>query len=72
MPQCYIALWHEIVWPKVLKQYGGDINKGSILDKKVTTTNSELEQWRKFGPAWSWMTLSKAAREQEWEIEANG
>jgi len=54
-----------------LKQYGGNINKGSILDKKVTTTNSELERWRKLGPAWSWMALSKEARQQEWEIQKN-
>ena len=34
MPQCYLELWHRIVWAKALKEYGGDTIKGSILDKK--------------------------------------
>jgi len=76
MPQCYIELWFEIKWPEILKKYGGNANKSSILSAKVASANSELERWRKFGPAWSWSELSKEAREQEWEIqqerEANG
>ncbi len=71
MPQCYLELWHRIVWPMALKKYGGDTNRGSILDRNVTT-NSQLERIRQFGPSWSWMALSKAAKNQEWEIEADG
>jgi len=69
MPQCYIELWFEIKWPSILKKYGGNANKSSILSAKVTTTNTELERWRKFGPAWSWSALSEAARQQEWQIQ---
>ena len=76
MPQCYIELWFEIKWPEILKKYGGNANKSSILSAKVASANTELERWRKFGPAWSWSELSEAARQQEWEIqqerEANG
>ena len=72
MPQCYLELWHRIVWPLALKKYGGDTIKGSILDKKVLTTNSQLERIKQFGPAWSWMSLSPQAKAEEWELEANG
>ncbi len=72
MSQCYLELWHQIVWPKVLKDHGGDTIKGSILDKKVLTTNSQLERFKQFGPAWSWMSLSEAAKNQEWAIDADG
>ena len=71
MSQCYLELWHRIVWPMALKKYGGDANRGSILDRKVTT-NSQLERIRQFGPTWSWMALSREAQNQEWEIEADG
>ncbi len=71
MPQCYLELWHRIVWPMALKKYGGDANRGNILDGKVTT-NSQLERIRQFGPTWSWMALSKAAKEQEWQLDADG
>jgi len=54
-----------------LKKYGGDANRGSILVGKVTT-NSQLERIRQFGPTWSWMALSKAAKEQEWQLDADG
>ena len=70
MPQCYLESWQRIVWPKVLKKHGGDNLKGSILDKKVLSTNTELERIKKFGPAWSWMALSKAAKAQEWRLES--
>ena len=69
MPQCYIELWFEIKWPEILKKYGGNANKSSILSAKVASANTELERWRKFGPAWSWMALSEAARQQEWQIQ---
>ena len=72
MPQCYLELWHRIVWPMALKKYGGDTIKGSILDKKVLTTNSQLERIKQFGPAWSWMSLSPQAKAEEWELESNG
>ncbi len=73
MPQCYLDLWHEDVWPHVLKVHGGDTNKGSILDRrKVSTTNDKLERIKRFGPTWSWMSLSDAAQEQEWELDADG
>ena len=72
MPQCYLDLWHKEVWPHVLKVHGGGTNKGSILDRKVITTNSKLERIKRFGPTWSWMSLSKAAREQEWQLDADG
>ena len=72
MPQCYLELWHRIVLPMALKKYGGDTIKGSILDKKVATTNSQLERIKQFGPAWSWMSLSEAAKNQEWAIDADG
>ena len=72
MPQCYLELWHRIVWPMALKKYGGDVNKGSILDKQKASTNSQLERIKQFGPTWSWMSLSEAAKNQEWAIEANG
>jgi hypothetical protein len=72
MPQCYLELWHQIVWPKVLKDHGGDTIKGSILDKKVITTNSQLERIKQFGPTWSCMALSKAAKAQEWQLDADG
>jgi len=72
MPQCYLELWHRIVWPMALKKYGGDTIKGSILDKKVLTTNPQLERIKQFGPAWSWMSLSPQAKAEEWELEANG
>jgi len=72
MPQCYLELWHQIVWPKVLKDHGGDTIKGSILDKKVITTNSQLERIKQFGPTWSWMALSKGAKAQEWQLDADG
>ena len=72
MPQCYLELWQCIVWPMALKKYGGDTIKGSILDKKVITTNIKLERIRQFGPTWSWMALSKAAKEQEWQLDADG
>ena len=52
-----------------VKKYGGDTIKGSILDKKVITTNIKLERIRQFGPSWSWMSLSREAKNQEWEIE---
>ena len=71
MSQCYLELWHRIVWPMALKKYGGDANRGSFLDGKVTT-NSQLERIRQFGPTWSWMALSKAAKEQEWQLDADG
>ena len=71
MPQCYLELWHRIVWPMALKEYGGDMNKGSILAKKVSTTNDKLERIKQFGPSWSWMSLSREAREQEWAIDAD-
>jgi hypothetical protein len=72
MPQCYLELWHRIVWPMALKKYGGDTNKGSILDKKVSTTNDKLKRIKQFGPTWSWMSLSREAQNQEWAIDANG
>ncbi len=72
MPQCYLELWHRIAWPMALKKYGGDTIKGSILDKKVLTTNSQLERIKQFGPAWSWMALSREAQNQEWAIDADG
>jgi len=72
MPQCYLELWHKEVWPHVLKVHGGDNLKGSILDRKVSTTNSRLERIKQFGPTWSWMSLSEAAKEQEWQIDADG
>ena len=72
MPQCYLELWHRMVWPKALKHHGGDDLKGSILDKKVLSTNTELERIKKFGPTWSWMALSPEAKEQEWELDAGG
>ena len=72
MPQCYLELWHRIAWPMALKKYGGDTIKGSILDKKVLTTNSQLERIKQFGPAWSWMSLSPQAKAEEWELESNG
>jgi hypothetical protein len=58
------------VWPKALKEYGGDNIKGSILDKKVSTTNPQLERIKQFGPTWSWMALSPEARREEWRIES--
>jgi len=70
MPQCYLELWHRIMWPKVLKEHG-DTNKGSILGEKVITTNRKLERIKQFGPSWSWMSLSREAREQEWAIDAD-
>lgn len=70
MPACYLELWHRIVWPKVLKKHGGDNLKGSVLDKKVTTTSTELERIKLYGPAWSWMALSPEAKEQEWRLES--
>ena len=70
MPQCYLELWHRIVWPKALKHHGGDDLKGSILDKKVLSTNTELERIKKFGPTWSWMALSPEAKAQEWRLES--
>ncbi len=72
MPQCYLELWHRIVWPMALKKYGGDVNKGSILDKKVSRTNSQLERIKQFGPTWSWMSLSPQAKAEEWELDADG
>ena len=70
MPQCYLELWHRIVWPKALKEHGGDILKGSILDKKVSTTNPQLERIKQFGPTWSWMALSPQAKAQELRLES--
>ena len=70
MPACYLELWQRIVWPKVLKKHGGDNLKGSILDKKVSTTSTELERIKLYGPAWSWMALSPEAKEQEWRLES--
>ena len=70
MPACYLEYWHEVVWPHVLKQHGGDTNKGSILDKKVSTTNPHLERIKQFGPTWSWMALSPEAKAQEWRLES--
>ena len=70
MPACYIELWHRIVWPKALNHHGGDNLKGSILDKKVISTNTELERIKKFGPTWSWMALSPEAKAQEWRLES--
>jgi len=70
-PQCYLELWHRIVWPMALKKYGGDTIKGSILDKKVSTTNDKLERIKQFGPSWSWMSLSREAQNQEWAIDAD-
>lgn len=70
MPACYLEYWHEVVWPHVLKQHGGDTNKGSILDKRKVSTNPELERIKKFGPTWNWMALSKAAKEQEWRLDS--
>ncbi len=72
MPQCYLELWHRIVWPMALKKYGGDVNKGSILDKQKASTNSQLERIKQFGPAWSWMSLSSEAKAQEWQLDADG
>ncbi len=72
MPQSYLELWHRIVWPMALKKYGGDTIKGSILDKKISTTNSQLERIKQFGPSWSWSALSRETQIQEWEIEADG
>jgi len=72
MPQCYLELWHQIVWPKVLKEHDGDTIKGSILVKKVITTNNKLERIKQFGPTWSWMALSKAAKAQECQLDADG
>ena len=72
MPACYLELWHRIVWPMALKEYGGDNLKGSILDKKVSTTNPQLERIKQFGPTWSWMALSPEAKAQEWELDAGG
>ena len=69
-PACYLELWQRIVWPKVLKKHGGDNLKGSILDKKVSTTNPQLERIKQFGPTWSWMALSPEAKEQEWRLES--
>ena len=63
MPACYLESWHRIIWPKVLKKYGSDNLKGSILDKKVTTTNPELERIRLYGPAWSWIALPQWAKD---------
>ena len=70
MPQCYLESWQRIVWPKVLKKHGGDNLKGSILDKKVLSTNTELERIKRFGPTWSWMALSPEAKAQEWRLES--
>ena len=70
MPQCYLESWQRIVWPKVLKKHSGDNLKGSILDKKVSTTNPQLERIKQFGPTWSWMALSPEAKEQEWRLES--
>ena len=70
MPACYLELWHRIVWPKALKHCGGDNLKGSILDKKVSTTNPQLERIKQFGPTWSWMALSPAARREELRLES--
>lgn len=70
MPQCYLESWQRIVWPKVLKKHGGDNLKGSILDKKVSTTNPQLERIKQFGPTWSWMALSPEAKAQEWRLES--
>ena len=70
MPACYLELWHRIVWPMALKEYGSDTIKGSILDKKVISTNTELERIKQFGPSWSWMALSPAARREEWRLES--
>ena len=70
MPQCYLESWQRIVWPKVLKKHGGDNLKGSVLDKKVSTTNPQLERIKKFGPTWSWMALSPEAKAQEWRLES--
>ncbi len=72
MPQCYLELWHRIVWPMALKKYGGDTIKGSILVKKVITTNNKLERIKQFGPTWSWMSLSPQAKAEEWELDADG
>jgi len=72
MSQCYLELWYQIVWPKVLKENGGDINKASILDIKVITSTDKLERIKQFGPSWSWMSLSREAKNQEWEIESDG
>jgi len=72
MSQCYLELWHQIVWSKVLKHHGDDTIKGCILDKKVITTNNKLERIKQFGPSWSWMSLSLEAKNQEWEIESDG
>jgi hypothetical protein len=66
MPQCYLESWQRIVWPKVLKKHGGDNLKGSVLDKKVTTTSTELERIKLYGPAWSWMALPPWARDAYW------
>ncbi len=71
MPQSYLESWHQIIWPKVLKVHGGDRNKGSILDKKVITTNSKLERIKQFGPSWSWMALAEVHKEAFWASEAN-
>ena len=70
MPQCYLESWQRIVWPKVLKKHGGDNLKGSILDKRVSTTSTELERIKLYGPAWSWMALSPAARREELRLES--
>ena len=70
MPACYLELWHRIVWPMALKEHGGDTIKGSILDKKVSTTNPQLERIKQFGPTWSWMALSPEARREEWRLES--
>ena len=70
MPACYIELWFRIRWPKLLKAYGGDNLKGSILDKKVLSTNTELERIKQFGPTWDWMALTPDAKAQEWRLES--
>ena len=70
MPQCYLELWHRIEWPKAVKEHGGDNLKGSILDKKVSTTNPQLERIKQFGPTWSWMALSPEAKAQELRLES--
>ena len=72
MPACYLELWHRIVLPMAVKEHGGDILKGSILDKKVSPTNPQLERIKKFGPSWTWMALSPEAKAQEWELDAGG
>ena len=70
MPQCYLELWRRIVWPKALKHHGGDDLKGSTLDKKVLSTDTELERIKKFGPTWDWMRLTPEAKAQELRLES--